>query len=180
MITSMRNIPKRTLAVAFASFGVLVLSASTFFGGWWWMNHLEQQLYDTKVAAKRGEDERRQFASLGSLASDTTQDRARLETYIVADQEVIQFLSELEQIALANNVRPETREISTQPIDGETIFEKLIVSIGLSGTPASIKEVLRDYERMPYQVRVESFGIHGASGGTGADVVISATKFTAP
>lgn len=174
----MRNIPKRKLAIAFASFGVLALSMSAFFGGWWWMNQLEKQLHDTKVVAKRGEDERRQFASLESLASDTAIDRARLETYIVADQGVIQFLSELEQIALANNVVPETRTISTAPLEGETIFEKLVVSIGLTGSPASIKEVLRDYERMPYQVRVESFGLHGASGGAGADVVISATKFT--
>lgn len=173
----MRNIPTRTLLTALASFGVLVLSASAFFGGWWWMNHLERQLHDTKVAAKRGEDERRQFSSLESLAADTAEDRARLETYIVADQAVIQFLSELEQIARANNVRPETKEISTAPIDGETTLERLVVSISLVGASASIKEVVREYERMPYQVRVESFGMHGASGGAGADVVIGATKF---
>jgi hypothetical protein len=174
----MRHISKKTLFTALIAFGVFACATGTFFGGWWWINHLEQQLYDTKVAAKRADDERKQFASLEALALDTAADRARLETYIVADQGVISFLAELEQIARAEGVSPETRAISTEPISGETLFEDLVVTIGLRGEAEAVKEVVRRYERMPYQLTIQGFSMHGASSGTSADLTIRVTKFT--
>jgi hypothetical protein len=173
----MKRISKKTLVVALVSFGVCVVSTGAFFGVWWWVNHLEQRLHDTKVSAKRAEDERRQYASLAALAGDTAEDRARLETYIVSDSGVIGFLAELEQIAGANAIVPTTRTISTVPLAGDALFEELVVAISLVGSQEGIKEVLRSYERMPYQVRIESAVMRGTPEEMSAEVTVRVTKF---
>ncbi len=173
----MSRISKKTIIVASVSFGILLLAMGVFFGVWWWVNHLEQGLHDKKVAAKRAEDERRQYASLEALGKDTAEDRARLETYIIAESGVIGFLAELEQIARANATEPMTKTISTVPVASDANFEELAVAIALTGGQDGIKETIRAYERMPYQVRIESAAMRGTAGEASADVVVRVTKF---
>ncbi len=173
------NLPRHVVLIALVSCATLMLSGAAFAGAWWWVNTMEQTLYETKASAKRAEEERKQFSSLEKLAAETAADRERLEGYVVTEQGVIGFLSELEGVVRASGASPETHSIGTAPLANDQYFEELTVTMGVSGEARAVSEALRAIERMPYQLRIENASMRGALSTTRADVVIIATKMKA-
>jgi hypothetical protein len=160
-----------TCAVAFA--------LAAYIGAAYYVNTLEARLYETKVNTKRAEDERRQLDALKKLVEETKEERARLASYIVADQKVINFLAEVEGIAAHKGVKPETRTIATAPIPNVTLFEDLVVTMNLSGDLAAVKSVIQRIESLPYQLRIEQGSLRTLdANAVSADIVVIATKNT--
>lgn len=166
------------IVLASISLSALLLSCGAFLGTWWWINTMEQKLLDTRVSAKQTEEEQKQFASLEKLALDTAEDRARLESYIVPEQNVIEFLSTLEGVVRARGATPEVRSINTQPHTNQNIVEELVVTMGISGSSEKLTQALRAIERMPYQIRIENLSMRGSREAMRADAVVIVTKAT--
>lgn len=153
-----------------ASLGVLA-------GGVYFVANLEASLTQIRVDTKRGQDERQQLAALDSLAKNTSDERARLASYIVQDKGVINFLALVESVARAHGVTPNTQSIATAPIAGETLFEELDVTLSLNGSLSNVETVIAQYESLPYQVRIDHVSL-GTSGeqGASAELTLIVTK----
>lgn len=174
----MRALSKKTNITVFLAGMALTLSLLTLVGGWYWIDHMQTKLYETRQNTKRSEDERTQLAGLEKLSLETKEERARLASYIVANQEgVITFLTELETIAKQRGVIPTTNTIGTQPLSSGKDFEELVVTLGLAGPLVEVKEVIRRFERMPYQIRIENVSLRvGGKEGASATLIVVVTK----
>ncbi|MFM2374018.1 MAG: hypothetical protein RLZZ234_13 [Candidatus Parcubacteria bacterium] len=173
----MKSITPRTLIFAALATTAFSISCAVYVGAAYYVNTLEGRLYETKVNTKRAEDERRQLDALKKLVADTQDERARLASYIVEDQAVINFLAEVEGIATARGVKPETRTIATAPIESATLFEDLVVTMNLSGKLTEVKPVIQRIEQLPYQLRIEQGSLQSIdTNSASADIIIIATK----
>lgn len=179
----MKNLSRKTkIVLVFAGLS-LALSLMVLAGSWYWIDHMQTKLHETKVNTKRVQDEQQQLAALEKLALETKEERARLASYILTneDEGAIAFLSELERIARQRGVTPMTNAIATQAISNVNGFDELVVNLGLSGTLVEVKEVIKRYEHMPYQVRIERLALRaGGKDGATAELAIAVTKMKKP
>lgn len=172
----MRQLSKKArliffLAVLLCGVSFVLLLLSLYF-----VTNLESSLTQIRVDTKRGQDERQQLSALELLAKNTSDERARLASYIVPDQGVIAFLALVESVARAHRVVPNTESIATSPLQGEILFEALEVKLSLSGSLPNIQAVIAQYESLPYQVRINDLSMGTGGQGGSAELTLIVTK----
>lgn len=179
----MKNLSRKTkIVVVFAGFS-LILSLAALLGSWYWIDLMQIKLHETKLNTKRIADEQQQLVALENLALETKDERARLASYILTneDEAAIAFLSELERIADQRGVAAMTNTIATEAIPDVNVFDELVVNLALVGTLSEVKEVIRRYENMPYQIRIERLSLHSDEEDEAvADLAIVVTKIKKP
>ena len=170
-------ISRNTLIAASLSLAMLTGACAVFVGAWYSVERMESALYAARVASKQAEDERMQLAALEKLRNDTADERARLATYVVGDDQVIGYLAEVEGLAKRMGVTPTTREIATRPIEGDAQFEELVVTEFLEGSSAALRDTIKRLETMPYQTRIDSMTLAEPVGGVAsAELRLIVTK----
>lgn len=85
---------------------------------------------------------------LDTLASSKTY-RESLISRIFHEEEVIDFLALVESIGREQGVALKTDSLIIEPVN--EVFEKLVISISVEGSYASVTQVLKIFELLPYQ-----------------------------
>lgn len=172
----MRQLSKKARLLFFIAAVLCAASLALFLGSLYFVTNQEASLTQIRVDTKRGQDERQQLAALELLAKNTSDERARLASYIVPDPGFINFLALIESIARAHHVMPNTQSIVTAPLAGETLFEELDVRMSLSGSLPNIQAVIAQYESLPYQVRIDQLSMSMSGQGGSAELTLIVTK----
>ena len=173
----MRHLTRKARLIFVLAALLCIAAFCVFLGGVYFVTNLESSLTQIRVDTKRGQDERQQLAALEALAKSTSDQRARLASYIVPDPGFIDFLTLVESVARAHGVVPNTQAINSSPLSGEALFEELNVNISLTGSLSNIQAVIAQYERLPYQARIDHVTMSTGGGqGASADLTLIVTK----
>ena len=116
---------------------------------------LKKESIDTNATAWLAAEERReQLDSLLALVERTAEERATLASYMLTNESVIDFLSDIEHMARARNLALETRSLTVEPIAKNETFESLALVVDVTGNLDEVSSMLALIEAMPLQVSV--------------------------
>ncbi len=156
--------------VAIAAVAVLVVVVLTLRAK---SGELEAQVAVIAASAAYVEE----YTKLTELLTESEPSRTKLATYILKEDDIISFLSELEQAGRALGLTIETKELKVTPPEEGAPFSTLEVALNFEGGTADAHEFLKLTEQLPYGSSVARFSFvqTGGSGGVGATVTGSLT-----
>ncbi len=159
---------KRTIFIATISgltfIGCLLLLAGCLY----LINRADQELNERRKAVASEEVRRSSLTSLTRLIEESTEERAAITSYIIAEDEVIDFLGLLKALGEEQGVLLTTE--SLEVISDKTQFEKLSVTIRVEGLYDGVTHILKMLETLPVQsslvqVSMKRIGDDGAWAG---------------
>lgn len=129
--------------------------------GLWWMSTQVSSVGKTlksevKVVADRLAQEQK-YAELVDLVNETETVRNELETYILTEEETIDFLAQIEQIGIDQGVDLET--LSLNVVEKSGMFDELVVNFSVSGNELLVLKMIDVLESLPYHSQIESLDI---------------------
>ncbi len=155
---------KRTVTIAlFAGLsflgGLLALVGCLYF-----IHHISTELDERRLEAATQEAHREGLKLLSRLVDESTEERATLSSYIIPDDEVIDFLSLLRRLGEEQGVELTTESLNV--VTDKTQFEKLSVTVLVKGSYGGVVQMLKILETLPYQSSVVevSLNMEGVSG----------------
>lgn len=114
-----------------------------------------------------------------STLEETKDDRLSLSSRFPREENIVDVLASIERLGKEQGVEITTNTLTISPID--TVFETLVINVGIDGSYDAIIHVLKLLEVMPYQVRVANVHLErvGEGGGSSwrASGEIRITKF---
>lgn len=96
------------------------------------------------------------YEELQSLSNRTATDRSALQTYILSEDETIDFLATIESMAVTQGVTLETNTLSV--VEGGT-FNTLKVNFSITGQEDDVRRMISILETLPYPSTIERLGI---------------------
>lgn len=127
------------------------------------------------------EDKSEKLVAFTNTFEHTVNERAYLETRILDDQKVIDFLEMLEMLEQEQEVTMTTSSLNVQKIDAT--FDTLTTHITIEGQNESVLNVIKILETLPYQSSVERVQFTKKEDGDGAywwtaELDLRITKFS--
>lgn len=156
----------RTKIIALISFGIFLSSGILYGGFFWFLSEQKQSLYEARVSAVEADVQARALDALEATVQSSKEDREKLKGYILADEEIIDLLSLIEQTALEQGTTLTTEGLTVEPIDD--VFEELQISVAIEGSFDGVMRMLRIVELIPEQSSV-SHVVIGRTGEEGGD-----------
>lgn len=156
--------------------GSLVL----FWGDLYMIVTSEARLQEERKEDVQKQNDEREFKSLIELADRTRAEREEMSSLILADEDVISFLTLIENIGSEQGVGLKTASLNVSAID--TLLEELSINVTIDGSYNSVMHTLKLFENLPYQSRISKMTVSQASadGGTGGwsiTFTVHVTKF---
>ncbi len=139
----------RTKIIALISFGFLFFALAMYLGFFWMVNSHKGQLQEERIRAAEAEVQARALKTLEETVALSADERAKLKTYILADEAIIDTLSLIEKTALEQGVTLTTKNLVAVPIDD--VFEDLQVTVNIEGSFDGVLRMLRILEQIPEQ-----------------------------
>lgn len=142
----------------------------------------KQKVYfkDLIHTQREEQEHRKSLLVLNESIAKNAEDRMSLESRVIGEEGVIDFLSLVESLGKEQHVVLTTQSIAVEPIN--TMFESLVIHISLQGPYESIIRTVKLLERIPYQATVYNLQIHKESRETndlwGGSLELKVTKFT--
>jgi hypothetical protein len=146
----------RTKIIALISLGLCLGSLLLYGGMFYVVNGQKQNLYDARLKAAEAEMQARALSALEETVRRSTEDRAKLQGYILAEESIIDFLSLVEVTAREQGVKLDPR-LEVAPIDD--VFEELRFNMSIDGSFDGVMRMLRIIETLPGQGWVPSVSI---------------------
>lgn len=174
-------VPK-TLQILIASLVTLFLGCGVY-AGFWYIVSLREESFRTHAEERaRAEAHVHEVTHMTSLLSETEEERKKLRSFIVEDEEVTTFLELIEKRGRALGLALETKTVTTEK--GNASFETLVLSFEIEGSYEQVIQMLKLVETLPYQVGVRSVALdHPSSGAESGkwvgEFTIGVTKETA-
>ena len=97
------------------------------------------------------------LTELTKTLEDTKSARESLISRILSENGVVDFLTLIESIEKEQGVQIKTDSLTVEPIS--EVFEKLVINISVSGSYASVVQVLKLLEHLPYQSSIRKTSI---------------------
>lgn len=131
----------------------------------------------TQLETKEAEES--QLASLTSLMTETKADRTLLESYVLTEAGVIDFLSSIEGLARRNGLSIETKSVDVAEGGEAAGFETLRVDLDLTGSLPAISRMIVLLENVPQHLLIDNLSLTRISdnGEWQASVVLFVTKY---
>lgn len=150
-------ITKHTKIVATVAL-LILLGALIALGVLWYLISVSKEAFavQQKEIAKAHVHER-ELASLARLVEESEEERTLLASYMLKEEDVIDFLSLLENMAKEQGVVIEIRSLNVGEIDDS--FEELQVNLTAEGSYEAVHHTLRLLETLAYQSYVGSASI---------------------
>lgn len=153
----------RTIQAATISL-MLFVGACGLYGGFWYVLSLREEAAAAQTAANALiEAHLRESKTLSTLLTTTEKDRAALGEYVIADSGVVDFLELIERMGRSLGLTIETK-LTTEKIEGSTMFETLVPTFEIDGSYAQVVHMLRVLEALPYQVSIRSVSMNRKAG----------------
>jgi hypothetical protein len=83
------------------------------------------------------------------VAAESSDERATLETYILRDENIIDFLALIESVGREQGVGLTTRTLEV--VNPDLPYEELKIEIEVVGTHDAVLHTVRMFENIPYQ-----------------------------
>lgn len=167
----------RTKIIALIAFGLCVVSLALYAGILFVVKGQKENLYEARLKAAEAEMQARALSALEETVARSTEDRAKLQEYILAEEEIIDFLSLIEVTAREQGVKLDPR-LETAPIDD--VFEEIRFTFAIDGSFDGVMRMLRIIETLPGQGSVPQVSIVRGGEGTNtwkATVSLIVTKY---
>jgi hypothetical protein len=116
-----------------------------------------------------------EYKKLSLLLESTTDEREKLQQFILSENEIITFLSEIESISRSFGLLIETRSLNVVP--GENNFDTLELELSFAGEEQQVFKFLQFIERLPYASTIAQYGYtNERDGGDGRNQLIGTLK----
>jgi Tfp pilus assembly protein PilO len=137
------------------------------------------RLADERMRAAEAEVQAKALDALQETVASSKDDRTKLSTYVLKDEEIIDLLSLIERTALEQGVVLKTNSLTVVPIDDT--FEELQVTVEIQGSFDGVLRMVRILEHIPEQsavprVMLTKSGTETASWQANVDVRVTKLK----
>lgn len=160
-------ITKRTKAIAIFSCALLVLSISSFGVVSYFVRHTQESFVVRQEEVLTVRSNTQELLALERLVNESVGEREELTTYILQDENVIDFLSFVERLGNEHGVVFTTEALDVR--SAEQDFEELFMRVSVIGTYDSVKHMLRLLETLPQQSYISDVSINDLGGVEGSD-----------
>ncbi len=171
-------VTKRTKIVGLSSIGALVFSVVLLSGMIYSISIAENNLILKQTEIAKVQMHEKELLSLARLVDGSKSEREQLYSYLLQEEDVIDFLSLIGLLAEEQNISLDISELSVT--DLSSVFEELSMAININGEYVSVFHMLTILETLPYQSSIRSVNITGPkgpnSGGWTGEIVLVVTK----
>jgi hypothetical protein len=143
-----------TKIIAIISATVFFASAALFVGFFFVTIGLGEDVRIKQSERAQTEAHASELSTLVQLVETTTEERSTLQTYFLAEGDVIKFLELIESVGREQGATLITKSLTVTESNGD--FSELHVVVSASGTYESLEHVLRIFESLPYQSYVNN------------------------
>jgi len=173
-------ITKRTQRFAIIAVIVLLLGGGLVGGMYYLIVDAERSFTAAHEQLEEAEHQIRAANNLEDLVTNTDQERSELREYVLAEEDVIDFLTRVENTGARLGTELTTRSLDVVGREGP--FEELAVTVDIVGSEEAVWTALEALETLPYQSRLEAVEMRRTSGPAGVGwesvIEIRVTKFT--
>lgn len=156
-------IPRRP-KVAFIISITLCICAGALYGfAVFMLQNLEIKLSLEKESAARAQGEVLARNNLARLIGDTEAERTQLQSYIIEQRDIIDFLTLVEALGRTEGATVSTASLNVT--NKSDLFDELTVTIAASGNKEAVLHVLSLLEILPYKSHVQSASVSQLIGG---------------
>jgi len=169
----------RTKIIAGIALGLCAGALALYLGFFWIVNNHKETLYEERTRAAEAEVQAEALSALEETVMSSKDDREKLANFILADEEIIDFLSLIERTAIDQRVKLTVEDLKTLPIDDT--FEDLLIPTKIDGSFDGVMRMLRILETIPEQSSIPSITLSKGESGSAdewtAHVEIRVTKY---
>lgn len=162
--------------ISFSLFIVALLGYGTFF---WVVEGHKEKLAEERLRVAEADAKRGALSTLEATVLASAEDRAKLNEFILKDEEIIELLSLIERTAKEQGTVVTTDSLTVSPIDDT--FERLQVNLNVDGSFDGVMRMLRIIEALPQQSDIPRVGFtkYDEEGVVGwqASIDLQVTKF---
>ena len=97
------------------------------------------------------------YATLSQLVEQTKQERKELASYVLTEKKIIDFLTEIEKVAVEQGVELTTNSVQKNVQEG--LFDEAVISFLIEGTDEYVKNMLHIFETLPYHGYVSKLSL---------------------
>jgi hypothetical protein len=97
------------------------------------------------------------YRELESLIQKTEEERRQLETRVLTEEKTIDFLTEIETLAIKQNVDLTTNTLQVVPQEG--LFDELVIMFTVDGQEDDVYKLVRLFESLPYHAYISSLSL---------------------
>lgn len=137
---------------------ILALLLTGFMAGfsWWWEEEKGKELTREMQSIRDQSRMESEYRKLQKEWKEVSSLHERLSALVIeGDGDTIELLSYLDSIAESNGVALTTGDLGIRETEEDENFDNLVVSITLRGGQASVLEVVKILETLPYASSVE-------------------------
>lgn len=153
----------KTNIFAISALGLFVLACFVLAGMWYVVSGRALTLDEALTTAAVKTAEENQMARISEVMEASATDRELLKSFILDDTEVINFISHLESVAQSRGLSITTQNVTTGPIEGSVLFEKLNLDLQISGNKKNVMEFVSYVELLPYQALIPNINLQRSS-----------------
>ena len=137
-----------------SSLGLLV-------GSLLFLQKTDGELNEKRIQIAKIQNNERELTSLTRLVEETAEERVLIDSYLLHEEEVIDFLALIESLGREQNVELQTTSLTVQPLND--VFDQLRINVSVTGPYSSVVHMLKLFETLPYQVTVLKTSLSQAS-----------------
>jgi len=160
-------VTKHTQIVGLSAIILFVFSLALLVGMFYVISVAENDLIlkQTEIANVRVHEQ--ELNSLVRLVDESNLEREKLSSYLLQEEDVIDFLSLIESLAKDQGVSLDISGLNVTELNAD--FEQLSLAVDVKGSRDSVLRILTILETLPYQTLVSSVDIisSGESGTNG-------------
>lgn len=144
----------RTKIVALIAFALFTAACIAYGAFFWVVSGHKERLGEERLRAAEAEAKKQSLSTLEATVLASAEERARIQEFVLADEDIIELLSLIERTGREQNVTVTTDSLIVNPRD--EMFEELNMSLTLTGSFDSVMRMLRILEALPQQSRIPS------------------------
>jgi hypothetical protein len=154
---------KKSQTWLIGSFFIFLLSATIFLYVLYSINQKGFQFAESKRVIGEHSAKEASFNTVQQLLTTTKDDREKIDSFFIQENQTISFITEIERNATAIGVRLVTNELSINPStvdpNGVKTPAVLIVGFDFSGSKYAVEQFLVLLENVPYHKKITSVSV---------------------
>lgn len=158
-------ISKHTKTIGIIAVILVVAAICAFIGTGYLLYAKDNELKTRLQEAANVEVQIQELSTLTKVAEESASERGVLESFVLTDEDIIDFLALIETIGREQGIELTTQSLDVIEIDAT--YEELRIAIDLIGPRNSVIHTIRIFENLPYQSYLTNITL--AQTGTGRE-----------
>lgn len=153
----------RTKIISSLALSLFVVSLVSFAGLVGLISKSDRELETYKLELAKNQSYEQEFQMLSRLVDESVEERKQIESHILKEEGVIDFLALLEALGAEQGATVKTASLEvSEPTGG---FEEVSLTVSVEGSYLQVVHVLKELEMLPYQSRITNIALERQSGG---------------